>query len=122
MRDTQPHELNFCFGLKIHWKNGQTTEIRLGQGSTMSRNNWWIGSRAIEATAGRATIQAGDEKLQLTGYNSTANAASLEADEAGAQATIPPALVWLIKLVGQQVAKELVKLILANVNSFKITK
>lgn len=133
MRDTHPAELNFYFGLAVHWVSGGTTRLYLGQGSTMSRNNWWIGAHAMQVDNGRALIEtpAGD-RFRVTGFNSPAAAGS-NANDIGEQSGptssagdpealtgIPPALVWLMKALGAEVAKEVIKLILINVNSFRI--
>lgn len=130
MGSARPAELNFCFGLALQWASGGSTTIYLGQGSTMSRNNWWIGADAIEVHNETATIESPEgETFRISGY-SAQTAASAEASdrstmassasESGAQAGIPPALAWLIKEVGEKVAKEIAKLVNANVNSFKI--
>lgn len=118
--NTDPGELNFCFGLKVHWKSGETSDVYLGQGSTMGRNNWWIGSNAITNKDGSATLQAGGDVFSITGYDSKKDSTS-SLEDVDAQG-IPPALVWIIKEVGQKVAEGVIKLITANVNSFRISK
>lgn len=126
LKDKQPKELNFLFGLKIHWKNGETVDVYLGQGSTVSRNNWWMGSKSISAENGRATINVGNEKYRLTGYDDKISAAEMSEEvgtaEVGAQAAIPPALIPILVGLGQALAEQIAKLITANVNSFRITK
>ncbi|WP_133491258.1 hypothetical protein [Alcanivorax sp. 24] len=118
--DEEPSQLNFCFGLRIHWKSGETSEVYLGQGSTMGRNNWWIGSSAITNKNGSATLQAGENAFLITGYD-TQKGSTSSLEDVDAQG-IPPALVWIIKEVGQKVAEGVIKLITANVNSFRISK
>ncbi|KAF0808297.1 hypothetical protein A6D6_00006 [Alcanivorax xiamenensis] len=118
--DEEPSQLNFCFGLRVHWKSGETSEVYLGQGSTMGRNNWWIGSTSITNKNGSAILQAGGDVFRITGYDSKKDSIS-SIEDIGAQA-IPPALVWIIKEVGQKVAEGVIKLITANVNSFRISK
>jgi len=120
IKDTKPAELNFCFGLRIHWKSGEFSDVYLGQGSTFGRNNWWIGSAAITYKEGRATIKKGEEVLQLSGYNDQTHAAA--AEEGATAQGIPPALIWIGKKIGEKLLEEVAKLILANVNSFRISK
>ncbi|MNH01747.1 hypothetical protein D4100_08510 [Serratia inhibens] len=54
--DNTPKELNFYFGLSLSLKlpNGSlldTLPIYLGQGSSGSTNNWWLGARALVNTS-----------------------------------------------------------------------
>ena len=42
-----PDELNFMYGLKITFANAAPVTLYLGQGSSSSRNNWWIGGANV---------------------------------------------------------------------------
>lgn len=123
--DTKPQELNFCFGLEIHWKTGKTSRCYLGQGSTMGRNNWWVGSDTIAAFKGNASIEVDGETYRLSGYDTQSHATATNLEQVEARA-VPPALQeLLLKFLGkagEKLLQELANLIQANVNSFRITK
>ena len=42
-----PDELNFMYAVQVTFKNAAPITLYLGQGSTMSRNNWWIGGANV---------------------------------------------------------------------------
>lgn len=57
--DRQPAELNFYFGLIVDVKVGDDTfslTLYTGQGSSGTRNNWWLGGGALVNHDGRALV------------------------------------------------------------------
>lgn len=46
-----PGRLNFTFAINILFKTGGKITVNLGQGSTPTTNNWWIGGKAIHSLA-----------------------------------------------------------------------
>ena len=42
-----PDELNFMFGVTVTFSNATPITLYLGQGSSSSRNNWWIGGANV---------------------------------------------------------------------------
>lgn len=96
-----PKELNFTFTIVVKWKNGNTSTIELGQGSTiLQRNNWWIGSTEIK-----------DQQIEINGKSYVITGTSVKNDLEKSfddiADNVPPKYQPVVDLVGKPLFKEL---------------
>lgn len=87
-----PDELNFMYGVQVTFKNAAPITLYLGQGSTMSRNNWWIGGANV-VNDGKADLVliSNDQPVQVLRLSGGVSDFDFEVIAAAALATLETA-------------------------------